>query len=61
MEKNSSPGRNLGVPKFSTLLNPDEIDLKLKLIKTQFPQTSQVQKRMKSANAQLKPPAARNL
>jgi len=35
MEKGNSPGvTSLGMTKFSTVTNPDEVDLKLKLIKT---------------------------
>lgn len=35
MEKVNSPGvTSLGMTKFSTVTNPDEVDLKLKLVKT---------------------------
>lgn len=35
IDKGNSPGiTSLGMTKFSTVTNPDEVDLKLKLIKT---------------------------
>jgi hypothetical protein len=49
MEKVNSPGvTSLGMTKFSTVTNPDEVDLKLKLIKTKVEPPIQ-HKRMKSA------------